>query len=261
MGFSPPFLYGIERNEHLWRSNVYFVHFQRQPSCGGPSFPVKFYDLSQPVYHNSPEWPGQGPTVVNRVATVAVDGVNKECVTLSTHSGTHVDVPFHFIDDGAAVDKVPIETFAGPAIAIDVRGKVQGDCIARKDVEPYAAVIAPGDIVLLNTGWGKIRAHTQCYLSGWPYISADAARWLIAAGIKGVGTDAVSAGIAGDPNATRATHLALLSEGRFIVEDLCIPDELMDGKKRWFCAFPILLRGCGAGWARAVAMDFEDRQQ
>ena len=101
----------------------------------------------------------------------AVQGVNKEIVELSTHSGTHCDVPRHFFNDGAAIDEVPLETYVGPATIVDLRGKPPGSSIERRDLEGTA--FAAGDIVLLNTGWGHQRALTKTFLTQWPYLDGD----------------------------------------------------------------------------------------
>ena len=89
----------------------------------------------------------------------------------------------------------------------------------------------------------------------YPYLDGDGARYLLERNVRGVGTDAVSIGGYGDPSVGEPAHLVLLSAGRFIVEDMHLPDVLLDGRRRTFCAFPILLAGAGAAWARPVAWD------
>lgn len=219
--------------------------------------PSAFYDLSQPIYHNAPQWPEYDPAIVSLRHTIAFKGFNAERVELTTHTGTHVDVPFHFIEDGATVDRIPLERFTGPAIALDLRHKEPASVIGRTDLERLAGVIDSGDIVLIKTGWGEKRAITREYLQAWPYLDRAAAEFLVELNVKGVGLDTLSIGGIGEAQRSRAPHLPLLRAGAFIVEDMRIPDALLDGVKRWFCAFPILIQGAGAAWARAVAWDFE----
>src|SRR5665213_1187543 len=214
--------------------------------------PTKIYDLSQPIFHNAPQWAQYDPASVTLEYTIAMNGFNAEHVELMTHTGTHVDVPFHVILAGATIDQIPLEQFMGRALCVDVRGLSPGSAIGREQLAPHAATIAKDDIVLLNTGWGEKRGLTTEYLTAWPYLDSPAAEFLVLLGIKGVGTDGLSIGGWGDPAKGRPAHAALLGAGKFVIEDMRIPDALMDGKKRVFCAFPILLKGCGGAWVRAV---------
>ncbi len=216
--------------------------------------PKRIYDLSQPVYANCPQYPDKNPRPVQirLLYSLAVNGVNKEIVELSTHTGTHCDAPFHFFDDGKTIDEIPLEAFVGPGAVLDLRFKEPGSVIAREDVVRFADHIQPGDVVLLNTGGGHRRANTKAFLTEYPYLSGEAAEYLADRGVKGVGIDAVSLGGYDDPSKAGPPHRALLGRGAFIVEELYFPDEVMDGEKRLFCAVPIKLRGCSGAWTRAM---------
>jgi kynurenine formamidase len=217
--------------------------------------PRKFYDLSQPIFHNAPQWPEYDPAVVSLRHSIAFNGFNAERADLTTHTGTHVDLPYHFFEDGATVDQFPVEVFFATAIAIDMRGKDPGAVIGRSDVARHAQAIDEGDVVLVKTGWGEKRAMTPEYLKAWPYLDGQAAECFVELGVKGIGVDTLSIGGIGDAQRSRAPHVPLLAANRFIIEDMRIPDELLDGKKRQFCAFPVLIKGAGAAWVRAVAWE------
>ena len=60
----------------------------------------KFYDLSQPVFHNCPGWPTYKMTDVTYEANYTNDLFNAERIDLNVHTGTHVDAPFHFFPGG-----------------------------------------------------------------------------------------------------------------------------------------------------------------
>jgi kynurenine formamidase len=94
-------------------------------------------------------------------------------------------------------------------------------------------------------------------LTDYVYLEGEAAQLLVDLGVKGVGIDAVSIGAYDDPQKGGAPHRALLGNGRFIVEELFFPAEVMDGRKRLFCAAPIKLQGCGGAWARAMLWEFD----
>lgn len=220
--------------------------------------PTKIYDLSQPVFANCPQYPDKNPrpAQVRLFYMLAVQGVNKEIVEISTHTGTHCDAPFHFFDDGTTIDQIPLETYVGPATILDLREKQPGSSIQRADIARFADRIEPGDIVLLNTGGGQHRANIKEFLTEYVYLDGAAAQLLVDLLVKGVGIDAVSLGGYDDPDKAGPAHRTLLANGKFIVEDLYFPDEVMDRRKRLFCAAPIKLRGCGGAWTRAMLWEF-----
>ncbi|MEO7039325.1 MAG: cyclase family protein [Candidatus Elarobacter sp.] len=221
--------------------------------------PSTIYDLSQPVFTNCPQYPDRNPrpAAIRLFYMQAVQGVNKEIVEISTHTGTHCDAPYHFFDDGITIDQVPLATYVGPAAIVDLRGKPAGAAIEPADLQAGETSIEPGDIVLLNTGWGHKRALTREFLTEWPYLSGAGAEYLLARGVKGVGIDAVSLGGYDDPAKANPAHQALLGAGKFIVEELYFPDAVMDGKRRLFCAAPVKLLGCGGAWTRAMLWEFD----
>jgi kynurenine formamidase len=222
------------------------------------NLPARIHDLSQPVFTNCPQYPDENPrpAQIQLFYMLAVQGVNKEIVEMSTHTGTHCDAPYHFFEDGETIDRIPLDTYVGPATILDLRGKKPGSAIVRAEVERFAECIAEGDFVLLNTGWGHKRANTKEFLTEYVYLGGEAAQYLVDRGIKGVGIDAVSLGGYKDPSKSGPAHKAMLGNGKVIVEELYFPDEVMDGKKRLFVAAPVRLRGASGAWARAMLWEF-----
>jgi kynurenine formamidase len=220
--------------------------------------PSRIYDLSQPVFSNCPQYPDDNPrpAQIRLFYMLAVQGVNKEIVEISTHTGTHVDAPFHFFEDGRTIDEVPLESYVRPAVVLDLREKEAGSAIERQDLEPLAGELAAGDIALLNTGGGHRRANTKAFLTEYVYLSGEGAQYLIDRGVRGVGIDAVSMGGYNDPSKSGPPHRILLGSGAFIIEELYFPDEVMDGRKRLFVAAPVKLRGCSGAWTRAALWEF-----
>jgi len=220
--------------------------------------PKRIHDLSQPVFSNCPQYPDVNPRParVDLFYMLAVAGVNKEIVRLSTHTGTHCDAPFHFFEDGPTIDQIPLETYVGPGTILDLRGKPLRSAIEVADLEPLADRIDPGDIVLLNTGGGQRRANTKAFLTEYVYLSGGGAQFLVDRGVKGVGIDAVSLGGYNDPAHSGPPHKILLGNGKFIVEELFFPDEVMDERKRLFVTAPVKMQGCSGAWTRAALWEF-----
>jgi len=84
---------------------------------------MKFIDISMPLYNGVPGWPGDTPYAYDLAWTKEQSGsVNVGKMELSTHTGTHVDAPYHFDNDGERIIDLPLELYIGPAQVIDVSG-------------------------------------------------------------------------------------------------------------------------------------------
>lgn len=220
--------------------------------------PEKMWDLSQPVSHDGPCWPEQTPPSIRHDERAALTGFNVETIEMTDHTGTHVDAPFHHYDGAATVDQMPLEAFAGPALFVDLRDRVEAETeIGPEQLEGRIDDLREGDFAVLVTGWGERRGITEEFLKRFPFLGGDGARLLLERGIVGVGIDALSIGGFGGPEVGVPAHAALLGADKTIVEELHVPAELV-GRRAYFTAFPILLKGCGGAPARAVAWELEE---
>jgi kynurenine formamidase len=218
----------------------------------------RIWDLSQPVSHDGPGWAEYDPPIIRHNYRREVEGFNAETIEMNVHTGTHVDVPFHFDDDGATIDRVPLKAFSGPALFIDLREVVEPSMeIGADQLEGRLDPLRDGDFAILVTGWGDKRGITEEFEKRWPYLGGEGARLLLDHGIAGVGIDALSMGGWGGPEKGEPSHTALLGAGKVIVEELHIPAELIS-RRAFFTAFPILLQGCGGAPARAVAWEIDE---
>ncbi|HWP32119.1 MAG TPA: cyclase family protein [Solirubrobacterales bacterium] len=218
----------------------------------------KLWDLSQPLAHDGPAWAEFDPPSITRNYRCAAEGYNLESVQLKTHMGTHVDVPFHYYDDGATVDQMPLEAFAAPAAFLDLRAVLAADqAIEPEQLRGSLDLLREGDIAVLVTGWGEKRGVNEDFLKRWPYLGGPGAELLLERGASGVGIDALSIGGWGSAEKGDPSHVVLLSAGKPIVEDLRIPAELI-GRRCFLTAFPVLLEGCSGAWTRAVAWELDD---
>lgn len=82
---------------------------------------MKIIDISRPLHNDTPVWPGDTPFSFSLNWTKEETGsVNVGQLTMSSHTGTHVDAPFHFDSDGKRILDLPLERFMGPAIVVSV---------------------------------------------------------------------------------------------------------------------------------------------
>src|SRR5262249_5078396 len=159
---------------------------------------VKLIDLSQPLYHDCPNCPKHPPVRSEIIADHPKDGWRVEWLSLASHTGSHVDSPYHKLAAGPNLDQMPLDRFVGAARLEHFR--------ASRPDQPYNSSMhsrhlsgqLEDHIILLATGWGQKRAKTEEWLHHPPFLSPDGAEWLVEQKIRGVGIDHYSIGGARD---------------------------------------------------------------
>jgi arylformamidase len=216
---------------------------------------MKLIDLSQPLYDGAPNCPAHPPVKSEIIADHPKTGWRVELLTLASHTGSHVDTPYHKLADGPNLDQIPLELWTGHAFIADLRdSKPDRPLDATLLAERLRGQALADHIVLLATGWGRKRAKTDEWLHHPPYVSAEGAEWLVAQKIRGVGIDHYSiAGLRDDINPV--THTILLGANIWIVEELSFPDEVFAIPQPFeFMSLPINLRGHTGSFCRPVAV-------
>lgn len=166
-------------------------------------------------------------------------------IEMVANTGTYIDAPFHRFDGGADVGQLPLEKLAflaGVVVQLQERRALEGRDIASLDVQ--------GRALLVNTGWSKHWRTEEYGAPEHPYVSAEAARQIVAAGVALVGIDSVNIDDMADPS--RPAHTELLRAGIPIVEHLTNLDAL--GNRAFtFFAVPPPVRTMGTFAVRAFA--------
>jgi arylformamidase len=146
---------------------------------------MKLHDISRPIYTGMPNWPGDTAAEFKLVATMAQgSSCNVGRLHLSVHTGSHADAPFHYNQNGAKIDEVPVETYVGPALVVDIRGQttITIDLLAAYDFSATPRVLFKSD------SW----PDPAVFPPTWPLMSADLPAWLAGRGVKLVGLDVPS---------------------------------------------------------------------
>jgi len=194
--------------------------------------------------------------------------LSAEVVTLSTHSGTHVDAPAHYgpASDGRArtIDEVPLEWCFGNGVLLDFRGHDRVAGIDRADVEAELDridhVLKPLDIVLVMTGTDLRQPRYEQAHAG---LRVDATEYLVDSGVKLIGIDAWGLDrpfelMIEDAKAGRAqfweSHLLGRRKEYCQIERLANLHTLPRPTGFLVSAFPFKLEGASAAWARVVAI-------
>ncbi len=215
----------------------------------------RIVDLSQVINASTQIYPGDPAPSLTPATTLDRDGVNVLHVVMGSHTGTHVDAPYHFLADGARIDQLDLGLFLGPAVVADVRGLPARARIEWSHLEPYANELAPGRILLLHTGWSR-HWRTAAYYDH-PHLTPDAAARIIATGVRTVGVDALSVDETPAPGADTdayPVHHVLLGAGAVIVENLTNL-ELIDFASPMVSVLPMRLDDADGAPVRAVAVE------
>ena len=198
-----------------------------------------------------------------------------EKVTLTTHSGTHLDAPWHYwpTSEGKpsrTIDQIPLEWCYGDGVVLDFTHKKTGEEIdagdLKKGLDKIGYTLKPFDIVLLMTGASKSYGRPE-YLNIHPGATREATLWLIDQGIKVMGIDAwgwdkpfdvmVQDVRKGQGEKLWAAHYAGKEREYCHIENLANLEKLPRAYGFKVAVFPIKVEKAGGGWVRAVAM-FED---
>lgn len=213
------------------------------------SHPIDPIDLTQPIRSGMPVYPGDLPVAVSLRATHETHGYAASRVEFGTHSGTHLDAPFHFFADGARLDAYPAGRFFGTGLVLDLRrtGREIGESAVLTAAKEGGG-LRPGDFAVVWTGWDAHFGDDD--MVEHPYLTSDAARTLVAAGVSLVATDALN--VDSSTGADYLVHLILLGADVLIVENLRGLESLGAGRAR-FAFLPLRLEGADGAPVRAVA--------
>lgn len=195
-----------------------------------------------------------------------------EEVQAITHTGTHVDAPYHYgpLSGGKParrIDEVPLEWCFAPGVVLDVSHLEAGAEITAPDLERCLDKISyklkPFDIVLLRTGADR-RIGSREYFAQ-PGLGRAGTLWLVEQGVKVIGIDAYTLD---RPFASMIADFRRTGDGRFIwpahfagitseycqIEKLANLDSIPHAHGFYVSCLPVKIEGASAAWCRAVAL-------
>jgi arylformamidase len=203
----------------------------------------KLLDVSVPLRPTLPTYPGNPPFQLDPIKRIA-DGAssNVSRLVLGTHSGTHVDAPRHFLDDGESVDALALDLLIGRTRVIEIarRGAIL--------VEDLEAAGLREDIRVLFKTPNSALWNSNAFHDDYTYLSPAAAQYLVEQGVKVVGIDYLSVEQFKKPGAP--AHRTLLSNDVVIIEGLDLSDA-EPGMYEMYC-LPLLITGADGAPARVV---------
>jgi arylformamidase len=208
--------------------------------------PPRIYDISIPLRDGGVVYPGNPKlSITPQQAISRGAGANVSRLEFGSHTGTHVDAPKHFFDDGAGVDTLPLDVLMGPARLIAFNDAVMsvGEAeLGPHDLEGVTRLL----IRTRNSAW--LAADDSEFHPDYTFIAPDGAEYLAGLGVKLVGVDYLS--IEQFHSGHHRTHRTLLGHGVVIVEGLML-GEPPPGDYELRC-LPLRLDGLDGAPARAV---------
>ena len=225
---------------------------------------MEIIDLTHTIHDEIQIYPGDTIPSISRVLTHEKDYCHVDLLKLGSHTGTHIDAPYHFLKDGQRIDEIPVQRFIGNGILIDVSVKSERELIDSADLKFYASEIKKGDFVILRTGWDRYFGTPKYYLH--PYLSAEGARFLVEMGVSLIGVDALNVDptyygrMDSDPSAKDLpdeeeygypVHDILLGNDILIVENLCNLDKIKQ-RNGVYSFLPLKLKDSDGSPIRAV---------
>lgn len=188
------------------------------------------YDITQELFSCN-VFPGD-PRPEKRTVLNMADGAicNLTSFSMCAHNGTHVDAPFHFINDGKKVDELNLEALVGDCYVARMDGNVSG-----KDAEE-----------ILDKA-GKLNASKRILIAGRAIVTEEAAKVFAKRGIWLIGNESQTVGPEDGP---MAVHKILLGAEVVLLEGIVLKD-VPEGKYM-LSAAPLNLGGCDGAPCRAL---------
>ena len=165
-------------------------------------------------------------------------------VELMDHVGTHIEVPYHCLKNGADLSQVTPEQLIGEAVILDLSGAEAEGGVTLEQVKSAASAaggIREGDIVF-------------CRMGKTEYFATAALQWIVEQGLKLMGVDSGGVELAHDTTHANVNHLLLFRAGIPLIENLAHLDRLTQSRVQVY-ALPVPIRGLDAFPLRVIAIE------
>jgi arylformamidase len=179
---------------------------------------MTIHDISIPLTGRTPVWPGDPAPAFHSVSSIAAgEVVNVQGMKISTHTGTHLDAPSHFIKDGNPIDAIPLETLVGPCHVADFTALKGGAEITAKDLEEAGIPEGTQRLILKTDNSRRMGEEGSAFFTDYVSLADSGCEWVVSRGILLVGIDYLSITPFAHP---MSGHLTLLKANVVILESL-----------------------------------------
>lgn len=216
-------------------------------------------DLSMPIGTDHFRWPAEHAVKGDFAAgdVFVVSSLRTSC-----HAFTHMDAPRHMVPDGATMEALDLNRVVGRCAVVDLSDLRPEQQVDADRLAAAGGHIEPGDIVLMRSCWDRQRdPNTAAFWTDAPYMSRDAAEWLLARDVTAVAFDfpqdyTIRLLLHGElrPVEEHVTHDVLLRHGVTLIEYV-VNTAAVTAARTFLCALPLHLPGADGAPARVVAID------
>lgn len=173
------------------------------------------FDVSMNIEDGMVHWPSDPAVSINHYSNIK-DGKssNNSQICFGTHTGTHIDAPHHFVDEGPGIDGLNLETLIGPCRVIEAENgaaSITASFLSGQDIKKGERILfKTKNSIWLNEG-------DRNFHEDYVHVASDAARYMVDSGVVLVGVDYLS--VEGY-HIGHDTHMALLGAGVIVIEGL-----------------------------------------
>ena len=213
---------------------------------------MKPLDLTLTISQSIPNFPSSPKPQFIPWSTIKEDGYNLELLFLSSHTGTHLDAPYHFVKNGAKIHQISVKRLIGNAILAKIP-KEKNKAITKSDIisfEKRNGNISINSSIVFFTNWQK-NLNKDFYFHSNPGLSESAAKYLASKKINLVGIDSPSIDLGEDKNFT--AHKILAKNNILIVENLSNLNKIKT-KDFELIILPLKLKNATGSPVRAIAI-------
>jgi arylformamidase len=211
------------------------------------SAPRRVIDISVPNGPGQHVYPGDPEPSIDAVRRIVNgDPCNLSLLHMGSHTGTHVDAPYHFLKDGPRLGQVALDRMVGPCVVADLRGRraIDADAVHGLDVRR-------GEILVCLTD-NSAKWAAPAFQRDFVYVTKDGGDALLERGVHALGMDYLSIEEFGSPDFP--VHHALLGAGVFVIEGLDL-HAVSPGRYHLVC-LPLKFPELDGAPARAVLMEW-----
>jgi len=212
---------------------------------------MKILDLTLTISDKIPAFPGSPHPHFIPWEKLKDDGYNLELLFLSTHTGTHIDAPHHFLEKGAKIHEISLKKLVSEAVLIKSK-KNAGGVITKTDIQKFEKKYGKIDgfsSVIFSTGWQR-NLQKKYYFTKNPGLLASAAKYLASKKISLVGIDSPSIDLGTDSKFS--VHQIFAKKGILIVENLAGLEKIKSPKFH-LVVLPLKLKNATGSPVRAIA--------
>jgi kynurenine formamidase len=212
---------------------------------------MKIIDLTLTISNKIPTFPGSPQPNFIPWEKIKDDGYNLELLFLSSHTGTHLDAPYHFLEKGAKIHEISLKKLVSNAVLIKSRKK-SNESVTKTDIQKFEkkhGKIASFSSVIFYTGWQR-NLQKKYYFTKNPGLSVSAAKYLASKKVSLVGIDSPSIDLGTDSKFS--VHQIFAKKGMLIVENLANLEKIKSSKFH-LVVLPLKLKNATGSPVRAIA--------